>query len=130
MKILRTASLSLLLVSMGGCASIEFSSKDKHGLTYFEPRPHLLVTTTADKDGCSKNVSVIMIPGDRKHMKFKWGYGSSELSVSLTNGMVSQVGLKNDSKIPETIGAVANLTGAVSPKMMQSSGACETSALI
>jgi hypothetical protein len=46
-------------------------------------------------------------------MKFVPGYGSANLSASLTNGMIASVGQATDTKIPETITSIASLGTAV-----------------
>ena len=105
--------LLLSVMLLGGCAGIQFSSGTDHGLTYFDPVPHLFVTRTQDPKTsiCTVSATVIMIPGEKKQMKFKWGYGVSDLTVNLSNGMITSVNQKNDSKIPETINAFAGLAG-------------------
>lgn len=91
-----------------GCAHLEFPEDDK-GLPYFEPLPYMLITTTPE---CVTTGTVVMIPGERKIVELKSGYGSSELSVTLTNGMISAVGQKTDTKVPETVTAMAALATA------------------
>jgi hypothetical protein len=91
------------IVNISACAHIDFDGK---GLTYYDPKPYLFVSTTQE---CVSTATVVMIPEIKKVMQFKSGYGSAELSASLTNGMVSSVGQKTDTKIPETISAIASL---------------------
>lgn len=90
-----------------GCAKINFTADN--GLLYFEPKPYLLITTNKD---CVPTVSVIMLPNTEKHIAFESGYGSAELSVALTNGMITSAGQKTDTKIPETITSIAGLATA------------------
>lgn len=86
---------------MSACASIDYNTTSSKGLLYFEPQPVLLVTNTAD---CKQEVSVLSIPGETKRLLFKPGYGSSEMSVTLTNGMIGTASQTVDTKLPETFG--------------------------
>ncbi|HEY6873211.1 MAG TPA: hypothetical protein VI298_10845 [Geobacteraceae bacterium] len=100
-----------------GCAHIDFGGD---GMTYFDPKPFLLVSTTKD---CTTNATVLIIPGDKKVMKFESGYGSAELSATLSNGMIASVGQKTDTKIPETITSISGLvTAAAGVKAMAAAG--------
>ena len=93
-------SISLL----SGCARLDFG--DDKGLAYFEPNPHLLLSTTKE---CVTTATVVLIPGKKQEVKFLSGWGSADLSVKVGNGMITDVGQKTDTKIPETINALANL---------------------
>jgi hypothetical protein len=96
--------VAMLLIT--GCAHIDFGGD---GMTYFDPKPYLFVSTTKD---CISTATVITIPETKKVMKFVSGYGSADLSATLTNGMIASVGQKTDTKIPETITSIAGLTTA------------------
>ncbi|HEY2775029.1 MAG TPA: hypothetical protein VGK20_13360 [Candidatus Binatia bacterium] len=98
----------LVATALCGCAGIDFDSTGP-GLTYYEPRPYLFVTTTRE---CVSTATVISIPDRKKTMKFRSGYGSSDLSATFSGGMVTAVGQKVDTKIPETITAVSSLATA------------------
>lgn len=93
---------------LSGCAGIDFG--DDKGLTYYDPKPYLFVTTTKE---CVTTANVMVIPETKRAMKFKSGYGSADLSATLSNGMISTVGQNTDTKIPETISAIAALGTAV-----------------
>jgi hypothetical protein len=69
-------------------------------------RLYLFVSTTKD---CVSTPTVIAIPESKKAVKFRSGWGTAELSVVLNNGMVASAGQKTDTKIPETLAAVAAL---------------------
>ena len=104
---------TLVLALLPGCAHIDFGGD---GLTYYDPKPYLFVATTKE---CVSTVTVIAIPEVKKAVKFESGYGSADLSVSLSNGMISSVGQKTDTKIPETLSAIASLgTAAGGLKLM------------
>ena len=104
----------LIMCFIGGCASVNFyTSPDltgKTGLKYYNVKPYLLVEPNATKDNSVKT-SVIYLPdmANPGYIAIKPGFGSSELKVALTNGSLSSVGLLNDSKIPESMDAIAAL---------------------
>lgn len=103
-------NLSMICIVLGlvGCAHIDFGGD---GLTYFEPEPFMFVSTTKD---CVTTATIVVIPVDKKAMTFHAGYGSSDLSVELSNGMIKSVGQKTDTKIPETLTSIASLATAAS----------------
>lgn len=104
----------LIMCFIGGCASVNFyTSPDltgKTGLKYYNVKPYLLVEPNATKDNSVKT-SVVYLPdmANPGYIAIKPGFGSSELKVALINGSLSSVGLLNDSKIPESMDAIAAL---------------------
>jgi len=96
----------IVLSLLSGCAHLDFG---EGGLTYYDPKPYLLVTTTKD---CKINVTVLVLPGTEKAVKFIPGYGTAKLSVSLSNGMITMAGQDTDTQIPATIGAITGLATA------------------
>ena len=96
----------IFLSLLSGCAHLDFG---EGGLTYYDPKPYLLVTTTKD---CKTNVTVLVLPGTEKAVKFIPGYGTAKLSVSLSNGMITMAGQDTDTQIPATIGAITGLATA------------------
>jgi hypothetical protein len=107
-------SVSLVLCLIAGCASVNFYTSPnltgKTGLKYYNVKPYLLVELNATKDNSVKT-SVIYLPdmANPGYIAVKPGFGSSELKVALTNGYISSVGLLNESKIPESMDAIAAL---------------------
>ena len=105
---------TLLLCFLSGCASVNFYTGSdltgKTGLKYYNVKPYLLVEPNATKDNSIKT-SVIYLPdlANPQYLAIKPGFGSSELKVALTNGSLSSVGLLNESKISESINALATL---------------------
>lgn len=98
-----TFSAAMLSV---GCAHIDFGAE---GLPYFEPVPYLFVSAAAD---CTLTAALIMLPGQERRLKFITGYGSADLSVTLASGMISDVGQNVDTKVPDTVSALAALKAA------------------
>ena len=118
------AAVSLLT----GCAGLTFGPESTNALTYYDPRPYLFISTTAD---CVSTATIISVPETKKGVAFNSGYGTADLSITLSGGMITAVGQKTDTKIPETLSSVATLTTAVgglarltAPK----EGACKPSA--
>ena len=116
----------IAVVLLTGCARLEFSTvptrdvKGKEvGLLYYEPKPYLFVTTTGD---CTTTAVVLSIPGAKKEVHFHSGFGSAELHVDLSNGIITSVGQKTDSKIPETLGSLATLSTALGLKVARGPG--------
>lgn len=111
MKIKKTVSTILLCAFVSGCAGLEFQADEADdALTYYDPQPYLLVETTAD---CGTKSSVITLPGRKRSVKLRSGYGSSNIKVDFSNGMISSVNQVVDTKVPETItaasGAIKNI---------------------
>lgn len=57
--------------------------------------------------------SVVTLPGEPRSVAFRSGYGSANLGVHLSGGMITQVSQNTDTKVPETINAVAGLAKTV-----------------
>lgn len=106
--------LALLLTA--GCAGLRFNKTTQdNAFTYFEPSPFAVVKVAAD---CSITVDVISLPGKPRSIGFHSGFGSAKLSVTLANGMITQVGQETDTKIPETLTAVAGLAKSLAPGLV------------
>jgi hypothetical protein len=100
--IIRFAGI-ILTVILCGCAHLEFSDG---GLTYYDGKPYLFVSTTKD---CISTATVVMVPDQKKMVKFIPGYGTADLSIGLNNGMIISAGQKTDTQIPQTITAVTGM---------------------
>ena len=116
--ILVFCTLSLFLFS--GCAGVKLYtdpsfSKDKEtGLKFYYPKPYLLVERNGAKDVPLKT-TLLFLPdlSNPVYVKMIRGMGSNEFSIALANGALSTYGLKTDTKVPETIGAVGGLLTGV-----------------
>lgn len=95
---------ALACAVLTGCAHIEFDAGK--GLAYYEPVPHLLVAQGAD---CSITATLLMLPGPKKYLRLAEGYGASDLKVSLSDGMITEVGQTVDNRVPETLSSLASL---------------------
>ncbi|WP_310447295.1 hypothetical protein [Thiobacillus sp.] len=107
MKYAKIAVLVGSSIVLNGCAGLDFGDQ---GLSFYEPKPYLFVSVNKD---CVSTATLISLPGDRKFVKFKSGYGSSDLSVALSNGILTNAGQKVDTKVPETITSIASLGTAM-----------------
>lgn len=115
-----------VVATLSACAHVEFPQEDG-GLAYYDALPHLLVTTSPE---CAMTGTVVMIPGDRKIVKLHPGYGVGELSVTLNNGMISAIGQKTDSKVPETIASLAAVMTASAALSTDTSTKCKPTATL
>jgi hypothetical protein len=103
-----------------GCARLEFYDRPTPGaLTYNEPMPYIFVSTTKD---CVTTATPVSLPGPRRAVGLQSGYGSAELSVGLSNGIITSVGQKTDTKVPETITAVTGLAKLAMPANVTGGG--------
>jgi hypothetical protein len=101
---------------VAGCAGVKFGDEngDKaKSLIFFDPVPYLFVATTAD---CVSSASLMALPGEMRTAQIKNGYGSSEASLAFAGGILTTVGQKTDSKVPETLTAVGTAIAAFGGK--------------
>lgn len=109
--------LSILgVLIFSSCSTVKFYDDAKltqeSGIEFYTPKPYLLVERNSAKD-VSLKASIIYLPDftKPKYAKLKAGFGSNDLKLSLSNGIITSYGITTDSKIPETITA---LTGGLS----------------
>lgn len=108
-----TISITLNLTA---CSSIDFYEVNKDGtenevgFLYYPPKPYLLVEQ-ADKNITTK---IISLPDtSRPHrVKQKGGWGTSDLSFTIKDGMIETFNAKTDSKGPEALTSIAGLGAA------------------
>jgi hypothetical protein len=114
MRTALTGACLFLAFALAGCAHLEFKAykseePEQPGLTYFEPVPYLAVAKGVD---CKVTVNVLVLPGEKRTLLFRSGWGSADLSATLANGMLQSVGQKTDTKVPETVTALAGAAAA------------------
>lgn len=116
----------LLCFDFIGCASVKFLGEKKvnTGFAYHPAKPYLLIirekvtttdkgtTTATEKATETVTVKIISIPDVSKEcfVKTTGFLGSADLNLTVTDSMLTQIGAKTDSKIPDTINALAALT--------------------
>jgi hypothetical protein len=121
-KIVHAAFFGLIILVLTGCSSVKFYSNsdltEKTGLKFYTVKPFLLV----EKDPVNGNVTkatVIYLPDlfNPQYIVVKGGIGSNKLDLKLTDGSINTFGLDSDTKIAESLNALASLiskgTGAV-----------------
>jgi hypothetical protein len=122
---MRRLVVSFAAVSfLTGCAGLTFGPESTNALTYYDSRPYLFISTTAD---CASTATIISVPETKRGVSFNSGYGTADLSITLSGGMITAVGQKTDSKVPETLSSVATLATAVGGLARQTAareGAC------
>src|SRR5687768_13568288 len=92
-----------------GCARFQFYNNSdltgaETGIKYYTAKPYLLVARTGNKDK-PVEVSVVYLP-DMKNPVYaspRSGLGSSNLTLSLSNGMLTAMGQQTDTKVPEML---------------------------
>lgn len=120
MKYVTQGSIALIVASaivISGCAGVSLYSdpdlKTKTGIPIYAPKPYLLVSRTGAKD---KPVEVtIVYLNDTKKVVYaepRSGFGSSKLSLTLSNGQLTAFGQETDPKIPELISSLSGMITA------------------
>jgi hypothetical protein len=97
-----------------GCAHISFhdpaNPSGDVGVEYYKPKFYLLITK--NKDGTKADTLTLPNLTRPRYALLHLGYGSSNLSLKLSNGVLTDVGQTVDTKIPETITALSGLATA------------------
>lgn len=111
-------ALVLLAIGLAGCSRLTFypdpaMKQDEVGLKAYYSKPYILIA----RDGTAKvtSVSVVYLP-DLEHPVYARaisGYGSANLTLAFSNGMITSFGQQTDSKIPETLTALGGLDTAI-----------------
>ncbi|MDM0059015.1 hypothetical protein [Variovorax fucosicus] len=113
----RTVFTLVALLLVAGCAEVKFyKSSDlredtRTGIPFYVAKPYLLVARTGAKDK-PVDVSVIYLPDLSKPLYARLApglWGSSDLSMSFSNSIVTAVGQKTDTKIPELLTSLGGL---------------------
>lgn len=97
-----------------GCAGVTFYSdaalKTQTGIPIYAPKPYLLVARTGAKDK-PVDISVVYLNDPQKviYADPRSGFGSSNLTLALTNGQMTSFGQQTDTKIPELITSLSGL---------------------
>jgi len=106
--------LTAALLGLNSCAHISFHDPTQPsrnvGLEYYKPKLYLLVTPT--KDGAKADILTLPDLAQPRYALLHPGYGSSNLSLKVSNGVLTDVGQTVDTKIPETITALGSLATA------------------
>lgn len=106
----------LILFLISSCATVKFyedaNLTKESGIEFYSSKPYLLVERKPAKDIAIKS-TIIYLPDmvSPKYAKLKPGFGSSDLKLNLSNGIITSYGVVTDSKVPETITALTGVLG-------------------
>ena len=102
-----------------GCARISFHDPANPSgdveVEYYKPKFYLLVTQ--NKDGTKADTLTLPDLTRPRYALLHPGYGSSTLSLKLSNGVLTDVGQTVDTKIPKTITALLGLATAAAMRV-------------
>jgi hypothetical protein len=128
----RTAmAVAFAAVMVGGCARFEIYDNaaltgNETGIKFYTPKPYVLVGRVG---GTSKpvEVSIVYLPDLSKpyYAKARSGWGSSNLTMKLSDGRITEFGQQVDSGGAATISSIASLATALQAKSL---GTTSTSA--
>ena len=123
-----SAVLAAGAILLCGCAKLQFqSAPSDDALTYYETTPYFLIQQDL---ACVQTAQVVSSPGRKRGVKLNSGYGSANLSVSLSaDGTIASVNQETDTKFPETITAVTGLAKIIAPPVV-AAGKCEARAAL
>jgi uncharacterized membrane-anchored protein YhcB (DUF1043 family) len=114
-----TAAAICVALCASGCARFAFYSNAdltgrETGIKFYTPKPYLLVARTGAQDKPTE-VSVIYIPDLARpiYAQLRTGIGSANLTMTLSNGMLTTIGQDTDTKIPELITALGGFATSV-----------------
>ena len=110
-----SSGLLALFFGLSACAHISFHDPNDPqrrnvGVEYYKLKLYLLVTTM--KEGYKADILTLPDLAQPRYALLHSGYGSSNLSLKLSNGILTDVGQQVDTKIPETITALGSLATA------------------
>lgn len=122
MRLLTIALITTVVLGTVGCSSIDTYSDaaltQKTGILYYPPKPYLLVSRTGAKDK-PVEVQVIYLPDltQPRYAVMTSGIGSSNLSLTFSNGVLMSTNQQAD---PQIAAAITALAGA--PAQLAASG--------
>jgi len=109
-----TSIICLSILTLAGCSQVKIFSNtgltEKTGLKYYTVKPFLEVEREPESNRIVK-VTVIYLPdlANPQYMAIKDGLGSRKVDLKLTDGAISTLGFTSDSKIAESVDALASL---------------------
>jgi hypothetical protein len=110
---------ALAAVLLAGCAGFEFYENPElkgpeTGMKFYTPKPYLLVGRVG---GTEKpvDISVVYLPDLSKpvYAKARSGWGSSNLTMSLSDGRITQFGQQVDNNAAQSLTALQSLITAL-----------------
>ncbi len=119
MKNFRLIAILIFVFATTSCARMQFFTNselkgDETGIRFYTPKPYLLVARTGNADK-PVEVQSVYIPDLSKptYAKATPGYGSADVSIALSNGMLTNFGSKTDSNIPALLTALGGFDQAL-----------------
>jgi hypothetical protein len=112
MKHFTAALASLLLLSAVSCTPFKIYSdpalSKPAGFKYYTVKPFVQVEKDS-QTGAIVKATVLYLPdlSNPQYLAVKNGWGSQKIDISLNNGSIEKIGLTSDTKIPESIEALA-----------------------
>ena len=119
MKVMTTAAVLAAGALAAACARFEFYTDPslqgpETGIKFYAPKPYVLVGRVG---GSNKpvEVSIVYLPdlSQPYYAKARSGWGSSNLTMKLSDGALTECGQQVDSKGPETLSGIASLATAL-----------------
>jgi hypothetical protein len=102
----------LLFLLLTGCAPVKIYSdpalSNNTGFKYYTVKPYIQIEKDS-QSGAIVKATVLYLPdlSNPQYMKVNGGLGSKKVDIELNNGTIDKLGLTSDTKIPETIEALA-----------------------
>jgi len=113
MNKMRLLTICMMVLSLAACGHLRFTDQSgiETGAKIYTAKPYLLVSRTGAKDK-PIDVQVVFLPDLKNptYVKPIAGFGSSDLSITLSNGMLVSFGQKTDPKIAELLSSIGGLT--------------------
>jgi hypothetical protein len=112
MKYFLAALTCLLFLSVTGCTPFKIYSDSalskSTGFKYYTVKPFVQVEKDS-QSGAIVKATVLYLPdlSNPQYLTVNDGWGSRKLDVSLNNGTIDKLSLTSDTKIPESIEALA-----------------------
>lgn len=122
------ATIAAVLAAMllAGCAGFEFYDNaalegKETGIKFYTPKPYLLV---ARKDAKPVEISIVYLPDLSKphYAKARSGWGSSNLTMKLADGAITEFGQQVDNGGAANLSSLASLATAVGAKLLRNDG--------
>jgi hypothetical protein len=113
-KLIFAAIAGLIILVLAGCAPVKIYSDSaltkKSGLKFYTLKPFLLVEKDLAKMYVTKT-TVIYLPdlANPQYLVVKGGPGSKKADLKLNDGTIETLNMSSDTKIPETLEALAKL---------------------
>ncbi|MCH7596903.1 MAG: hypothetical protein IID35_10125 [Planctomycetes bacterium] len=117
-----TCTLAVVsLVAYAGCVPVKFYKLDQDGqkngevgFEYWAPKSYLVVER--NDDGATARVITVSDPSKPRVLEYQRTWGSTEVGFTSAKGIITEFNTKYDSKVPETITALAGAAKALPTK--------------